>query len=74
MVVPRHQHAQHKPESDWYRAPGESVDIRSGDQVLYQGRVDVAMPDGSGLWLAAQGTAERTYKHKEHGLDLCVED
>jgi hypothetical protein len=59
--------------SDWCRTPGEIVEIRSGDKVLRRGQVDATMPNGTGLWLSADGAHLRTYIDKDDGFELWAE-
>lgn len=60
--------------SDWRRTPGDLVEVRSAERVLRRGAVDGVMPDGTGLWLAADGVEPRTYIHKDEHLELWTED
>lgn len=62
-----------QPVTDWNRSPGEVVEIRISDDLQRRGRVDQAMPDGSGLWLAANGAFLRTYIHRDEYLELWAE-
>lgn len=64
----------YKRVPDWCPVPGEMVEIRQGERVLRRGEVDGIMPDGTGLWLAADGVDSRTYIHKEEHLELWTED
>lgn len=56
--------------TDWQCQAGEIVEIRNSGNVVRRGIVEAVMPDGSGLWLAANGTDHRAYFHKEIGLEL----
>lgn len=64
---------QFRPADDWQRRVGEIVQIRNGDAIVRQGRVEDEMPDGSGVWLAANGTDQRAYFHKETGTELWIQ-
>lgn len=56
--------------ADWLCRIGEIVEIRNGEEVIRRGIVEAEMPDGSGVWLAANGADHRAYFHKEIGLEL----
>lgn len=58
--------------ADWVCRIDEMVEIRNGDEVIRRGIVEAVMADGSGLWLAANGTDHRAYFHKEIGVELWV--
>lgn len=70
-----HSHASKslQPVTDWHRSPGEVVEVRISDYVQRRGTVDQAMPDGTGLWLAADGAFLRTYIHRGENLELWAE-
>lgn len=65
---------QFRLSADWQCQAAEIVEIRSSGNVVRRGVVEAVMPDGSGLWLAANGTDHRAYFHKETGLELWVRD
>jgi hypothetical protein len=51
---------------------GDIVEIRRNEDVVRRGIVEEEMPDGSGLWLAADVTDRREYFHKDLGYVLWV--
>ncbi|MCO4255949.1 hypothetical protein NG696_12005 [Pseudarthrobacter sp. HLT1-5] len=51
---------------------GDIVEIRSNDRVVRRGIVEEEMPDGSGLWLAADAADRREYFHKDLGYELWI--
>lgn len=53
---------------------GKVVEIRSSDILVRRGIVEAEMPDGSGMWIAADGVATRSYFDKDTGVELWVED
>ena len=64
---------QFRLSTDWLCQIGDTVEIRIGSEAVRRGVVEAVMPDGSGLWLAANGTDHRAYFHKETGLELWVQ-
>jgi hypothetical protein len=56
--------------SDWHRLTGRFVEVRRGEQLYRRGIVDSVMPDGSGVWLAADATYSRKYVAKADGYVL----
>jgi hypothetical protein len=44
---------------DWHTLEGRLIEVQRNGQTYRQGWVDAAMPDGSGLWVAALGNAGR---------------
>lgn len=68
------ENPSYRPTADWRRQIGETVVIRGAGRVVRIGTVDDIMPDGSGLWLAADGPIPRAYFHKGDGLELCVDE
>lgn len=44
---------------EWHTLEGQLVEVQRNGRTYRQGWVDAAMPDGSGLWLAALGNAGR---------------
>lgn len=48
-----------RPTDQWQSLIGETVEVRLRGEVYRQGLVDDAMPDASGLWIAAHGAAQR---------------
>ncbi|GLU61526.1 hypothetical protein Pure05_40500 [Paenarthrobacter ureafaciens] len=59
--------------ADWQCQIDDFVEIRNSRNVVRGGVVEAVMPDGSGLWLEANGTDHRAYFHKETGLELWVQ-
>ncbi|MDQ0733317.1 hypothetical protein [Arthrobacter sp. B1I2] len=57
---------------DWQSHVGDVVEIRDNTRVVRRGIVEEEMPDGSGLWLAADATDRREYFHKDLGYELWV--
>lgn len=60
--------------TDWRRLTGRYVEIRLGKQLYRHGIVDMVMPDGSGLWLAADNAHSRQYLDKHDGYLLLADD
>lgn len=56
----------------WQDRVGDIVEIRRNEHVVRRGLVEEEMPDGSGLWLAADVTDRREYFHKDLGFELWV--
>jgi hypothetical protein len=59
---------------DWQHLTGRTVEVRLGGKLYRQGCVDVVMPDGSGLWLAADTVHSRQYVDMSEGYVLWCED
>jgi hypothetical protein len=57
---------------EWQDHVGDIVEIRSNERVVRRGIVDEEMPDGSGLWLAADAADRREYFHKDLGYELWI--
>lgn len=53
---------------DWTILPGMDVEIRQWGVKVRIGRVDVAMEDGTALWLAGNGVYERKMIEKAEGF------
>jgi hypothetical protein len=60
--------------SDWHRLTGRFVEVRLDNQLHRQGFVETVMPDGSGIWLAADAAQSRQYIHKSEGYVLWADD
>jgi hypothetical protein len=58
------------PAADWHRLVGLQVELRRPEGDVRSGIVDAVMPDGSGLWLAADGANLRTYIHNDGDLGV----
>ncbi|MCI9870462.1 MULTISPECIES: hypothetical protein [Micrococcaceae] len=58
--------------ASWQNHVGDIVEIRRNEDVVRRGIVEEEMPDGSGLWLAADVTDRREYFHKDLGYVLWV--
>ena len=56
----------------WQLLPGKTVEVRCQGQIYRRGRVDDAMPDGSGLWLEAHAGRTREFIDKAPGFDVWV--
>lgn len=65
---------QFRLSPDWQCQPGDTVEIHNGGNVVRRGIVEAVMSDGSGLWLAANGTDQRAYFHNETGIELWIQD
>jgi len=59
---------------DCHRLTGRNVEVRLGSALYLTGRVDMVMPDGSGLWLAADAARSRQYIDKAGGYVLWADD
>jgi hypothetical protein len=62
------------PQPDWHRALGHLVEIRLNGQTLRTGVVDAVMPDGSILWLSAEGTNPREMVERACGKEVFARD
>lgn len=58
---------------DWRRLVGAVVEIRNAGQLVRTGLVDAAMPDSSGIWLAASGVDRRTLYGRSMGYRVWIE-
>lgn len=54
----------------WQSLVGEYVEVWFNQRPYRQGRVDDAMPDASGLWVAADSFRGREYIDKASGFDV----
>jgi hypothetical protein len=63
---------QSKGTSGWSRLRGQ-IQVHSAGRILRRGKVDDVMPDGSGIWLAAEGVNPRAYLHNDGEIQLSVE-
>ena len=61
-----------RPTVDWQSHIGDIVEIRSNARVVRRGIVEEQMPDGSGVWLAADATDHRKYFQNDLGYELWV--
>ncbi|MFP3581300.1 hypothetical protein SB659_17165 [Arthrobacter sp. SIMBA_036] len=52
---------------------GDVVEIRSGETLVRRGVLESEMPDGSGIWIAANGVTTRSFFHKDNGMELWVQ-
>lgn len=59
---------------DWRRLAGRNVEVLLGKQLYRQGIVDMVMPDGSGLWLAADIAHTRQYLDRSDGYLILSDD
>lgn len=55
---------------EWQRLAGEFVEIHRAGELCRRGVVDAVMPDGTGLWLAAEGVQSRVFIWEEEGLTV----
>jgi hypothetical protein len=60
--------------ADWQCQIDDLVEIRVGHDVVRQGNVEAVMPDGSGLWVQANGPDQRAYFHRETGVELWIQE
>lgn len=60
--------------SEWHSLKGQMVDVHVNGRFHRRARVEDAMPDGSGVWLAAHGIAERELIWQGEGLTLHVSE
>lgn len=65
-----HTASQLRRSESWQDRVGKVVEIRENRRLVRRGVVEEEMPDGSGLWLAADVTDRREYFHKDPGLEL----
>ncbi|WP_427136277.1 hypothetical protein [Pseudarthrobacter sp. S9] len=56
----------------WQNHAGETVEIVKSGHIVRRGIVEEEMPDGSGLWLAADAADRRENFHKSLGFELWV--
>jgi hypothetical protein len=54
----------------WQSLVGEFVEVRLNGEVYRRGRVDAAMPDASGLWIAAEAVYPREYLDAASGFEV----
>lgn len=55
---------------DWATLTRKFVEIRRGEEIYRRGHVDDVMPDGSGLWMAADGIQGRELVWREQGFTV----
>lgn len=67
MQTQRIPEATLHPTDQWQSLPGNVVEVRLQGNLYRRGLVDAAMPDASGLWLAADGTGSRQFIDKASG-------
>lgn len=59
------------PESpDWATLARQFVEIHRGSEIYRSGQVDDTMPDGSGLWMAADGVLGREFISRDEGFTV----
>lgn len=58
---------------DWSQLVGAYVEVRKNKKCARSGFVEVAMPDSSALWLAANGLDGRVLITKAEGYEVWVE-
>ena len=61
-------------QSDWQRTRGQHVEIRRNGETVRTGTVDAVMPDGSILWISAQGVYTRTLVERADGNEVYMCD
>lgn len=57
-------------QPDWHRALGQHVEIRRHGKVLRNGVVEDVMPDGSILWISAEGAHGREMIERSEGKQV----
>jgi hypothetical protein len=55
---------------DWHGLEGQIVEVRHNGRPYRRGWVEDSMPDGSGLWLAADGPAGRELIWQGEGFSI----
>jgi hypothetical protein len=55
---------------DWAPLSRQFVEINRGSEIYRRGYVDDTMPDGSGLWMAADGILGRELIWREQGFTV----
>lgn len=55
---------------DWATLSRQFVEIHRGGKIYRRGPVDDTMPDGSGLWMAADGILGRELIWREQGFTV----
>jgi hypothetical protein len=55
---------------DWATLSRQFVEVRRGSEIYRRGQVDDTMPDGSGLWMAADGILGRELIWREQGFTV----
>jgi hypothetical protein len=55
-------------EPEWQTLDGEIVEMRRGKHLYRRGRVEASMPDGSGLWMQAEGPLGRELIWRAEGF------
>ncbi|MDR6559780.1 hypothetical protein J2809_004163 [Arthrobacter pascens] len=55
---------------EWHTLEGRLVEVQRNGRAYRQAWVDAAMPDGSGLWLAALGNAGRELIWQDDGFTV----
>jgi hypothetical protein len=55
---------------DWAMLSRQFVEVRLGSEIYRRGHVDDMMPDGSGLWMAADGILGRDLIWREQGFTV----
>jgi hypothetical protein len=58
------------PTDQWQSLSGEFVEVRLHGEVYRRGWVDAAMPDASGLWIAAEAVHPREYVDAASGYEV----
>ena len=53
---------------DWAMLSRQLVEMHRGSEIYRRGQVDGTMPDGSGLWMAADGILGRELIWREEGF------
>ncbi|UKA55228.1 hypothetical protein LFT45_04685 [Arthrobacter sp. FW305-BF8] len=61
---------QSREGSLWQYRAGDMVETHRYEQFYRRGRVDDAIPDGSGLWISAQGPIARELIWRDEGFSV----
>lgn len=54
----------------WQSLVGKIVQVRLDGELYREGLVDAAMPDASGLWVAAEGASQRQFIDNTSGYEV----
>ncbi|WP_437773390.1 hypothetical protein [Arthrobacter sp. KNU40] len=61
---------QLSPTDEWQWLAGNNVEVRLAGKLYRRGVADMAMPDASGIWVAADGIQGREYIDKASGFEI----
>ena len=60
--------------TEWHRLVGARVEVRRNGTAIRVATISEAMPDGSAVWLSAEGVEARMFIDAYSGYEICVED